>query len=76
MYETAFGPFSWRDLLKKKFWKYYAMLIVLSVVVALAVIFHDECVLPINPAHSQTLQSTPADKDTHDTAASSPGSSR
>lgn len=44
MYETAFGPFSWRDLLKRKFWKYYIGLALLSVLVALAVIFHDEWV--------------------------------
>lgn len=42
VYQTAFGPFSWRDLLKRKFWKYYAGLAILSVAVALAVIFHDE----------------------------------
>jgi hypothetical protein len=30
--------------LKRKFWKYYAGLAILSVLVALAVIFHDEWV--------------------------------
>lgn len=49
VYETAFGPFSWSDLLKRKYWKYYALLIVIGVAVLLAVIFHDDIIKWMQP---------------------------
>lgn len=49
VYETAFGPFSWSDLVKRKYWKYYAMLIIIGVVVLLAVIFHDDIIKWMQP---------------------------
>lgn len=49
VYETAFGPFSWGDLVKRKFWKYYAILIVIGIAVLLAVIFHDDIIKWMQP---------------------------
>jgi hypothetical protein len=49
VYNTAFGPFSWADLLKRKYWKYYAGLAILSILVLLAVIFHDDIIKWMQP---------------------------
>lgn len=49
VYETAFGPFSWSDLVKRKYWKYYAILIVIGIAVLLAVIFHDDIIRWMEP---------------------------
>lgn len=49
VYETAFGQFSWSDLLKRKYWKYYAILIIIGVAVLLAVIFHDDIIKWMQP---------------------------
>lgn len=49
VYETAFGHFSWSDLLKRKYWKYYAILLVIGILVLLAVIFHDDIITWMQP---------------------------
>lgn len=49
VYNTAFGPFSWSDLGKRKYWKYYAGLAILSILVLLAVIFHDDIITWMKP---------------------------
>lgn len=49
VYETAFGSFSWGDLLKRKYWKYYAGLIIIGILVLLAVIFHDDIIKWMRP---------------------------
>ena len=59
VYKTALGDFSWRDLVKRKFWKYYALLLVLSVLVALATIYHDDIIKWLQPV-SERIRDIPA----------------
>lgn len=59
VFKTALGDFSPKDLLKRKYWKYYAILILLSVVVALATIYHDDIIRWLQPL-SEKVRDLPA----------------
>lgn len=58
-YHTAFGDFQWRDLLKRKWWKYYFILVLISVLIALATIYHDDIIRWLEPI-SEKIRDIPA----------------
>ena len=49
VYETAFGPFMWRDLRKRRFWKYYVGIITLGVLIGCLAHWHDAIIQWFQP---------------------------